>query len=235
MNIKGQEIKSKNTGEKLTIEGVKNGKVLVKIGSGDPISCSLDYLSMSDELKEELIKELNKTLGRNQILTGIAAELDHERTEEELKDAWEIDSLHKGDFLGREAKNIYTMLCHNKNFNWDITKTNNFKMMKGLHASDATLEGYSVWFLAHSSYNGSIAKSEKVYNRVEENGNIIEVWNDDIEIKTTPSMENRIVFIKNKFGQYIFWGIVKSDEVDLEKRESIHKYVSDCYMPKVID
>lgn len=230
MEIIGQEVRSKVTGIKCEIAGLEKDKVLVNVGSGKPIPMPLDMLLMSDELREELVKRINaQSTKKRQILTGIAGEIDFRRAPEDVKNPKTITELHKGDCLGTRSGDIYWDLVENENFKWNPEVGGNFGRQKRLYSKDATPEGYSVWMLAHSSYNDSIAKSERVFNRIEENKDIVECWSENHPMPDYVMGEKRVIFVKNACGQYIFWGIVETSEVRSEAKEAVHKYISDTY------
>ena len=230
MEIIGQKVNSKATGIEVTFTGIEKNKVLVDVGSGKPISVPLDALSMPDDLKNEIQNKFNYKAGKNQkVLTGIAGIIDVRRAPQDIRDPKTIKELSKGDCLGTRSGDIYWDLVDNENFKWNPKVGYNFGRQRSLYSKDATPEGYSVWMLAHSSYNGSIAKSEKVFNKIEDNGDIVEVWNENATIPDLTLGEKRVVFVKNACGQYIFWGIVETAEVSIEKREVVHKYICEEY------
>ncbi|MDO5440372.1 MAG: hypothetical protein Q4F12_02410 [Erysipelotrichaceae bacterium] len=228
MEIIGQEVRSKATGVKCEIEGIEKGKVLVNVGSGKPVPMPLDMLLMPDELREEVQKALNPK-GSKKMLTGIAGIIDVRRAPEDIKNPKTVTNLTKGDCLGTRSGDIYWDIVDNENFKWNPEVGGNFGRQKRLYSKNATPEGYSVWMLAHSSYNGSIAKSEKVFNKIEDNGDIVEMWSDDAIVPDYVLGEKRVVFVKNACDQYIFWGIVETTEIRSDAREVLHKYISDTY------
>lgn len=231
MEIIGQKVKSKATGIEVTIEGLEKNKVIVDLGSGKPIPVPLDALSMSDDLRNEILNKFSYKASKTQkVLTGIAGIIDVRRAPEDIKDPKTITQLSKGDCLGTRSGDIYWAFVDNENFKWNPKVGGSFGRQKRLYAKDATPEGYSVWMLAHSSYNGSIAKSEKVFNNIEDNGDIVEIWNENTEVPDYVLGEKRVVLVKNACGQYIFWGIVETSEVRIEKREAHHKYISSEYI-----
>ena len=228
MEIIGQEVRSKATGIKVEITGIEKGKVLISTGSGKPVATSLDTLLMDDDLRDEIQRQIINKKGKKS-LTGLAGIIDVRRAPEDIKNPKTVTELHKGDCLGTRSGDIYWDLVENENFKWNPEVGGNFGRQKRLYAKNATSEGYSVWMLAHSSYNGSIAKSEKVFNKIEDNGDIVEIWNNNAKVPDNVLGEKRVVLIKNACGQYIFWGIVETTEIRSDAREVVHKYIDSTY------
>lgn len=146
----------------------------------------------------------------------------------------EVNELKKGFSYGTNALEIYDALC--QNFNWDTSKRNYFAKMKSLGEKACTPEGYTVWFMAYSSYTMTKKKKSNgiVNNLIIGSNDIEEICDLDAKRKPTDYIgEIRIVFVKNNFGQYEFWGVLRTTEVECEipPYRVYGKYISDTYSP----
>lgn len=148
---------------------------------------------------------------------------------------------------GNNAKEAYLKCCDR--FGWGKRYAYDFGIKKSLYATNATREGYSVWFLANSNWTGTnngIWQNEIFLERQE----ILESWakkrTDLFGDKST-----RVVFAKRDIG-YVFIGVYefldvikdvwKSDLRDQdgaiiahegdEKYIKIYRRKSDCYEPQ---
>lgn len=146
--------------------------------------------------------------------------------------------LKKGISYGVNAQKIYQALCDNKHFNWNQKNASKFAKQQSLYSKNCTNNGYSVWFVAYSSYNLSKNENRGVANNIEENNDIYEEW--DIGAGGPPaedSDEIKIVFVKNKKGQYEFWGVMitKIEDVNKEKEPYYvyNHHISDDFYPDV--
>ena len=124
-----------------------------------------------------------------------------------------IKTKHIGDVLivgvpyDTAAKRIYLQCC--QNFGFDEIKAGNFAMQKTLYASNATIEGYGVWFLAHSNYTNT--KNGNWENEFIDNDKIlIETWDVAYAsgLRFNEELNTRVVFAK-KEKYYEFMGIYK--------------------------
>lgn len=108
---------------------------------------------------------------------------------------------------GTKAYDIYLNRC--KTDGWNIYKRGKFSMMQSLYDSNATKEGYDVWFVAN---NNTMTTAQKVkgnwYNVIHENG-IEECWREKYAagMDIHSDMKNkRVTYIKTKYG-YVLAGI----------------------------
>lgn len=151
-----------------------------------------------------------------------------------------VTSLKKGTSYGESASRIYQSFCENKAFNWNIENKGSFGQQKPLYAQNCTREGYSVWFLAYSSYNLSKNEKRGVTNNIEAGTNNITVELDigskDAPIENTG--EVMVTFVKNRKGQYEFWGVLSTKEGDVNKTVEpytiYNRFVSDTYVPGTV-
>lgn len=127
------------------------------------------------------------------------------------------NGLVGGTIYGTCAYDIYENCCRNLGF--DYLQKGKFASQKGLYAPYATKEKYGVWFLPHSNLTGDATSR---WANVVDGDIIYEVWfeNDDVKDKC-----DRVVFLKQGCGEYVFMGIYT-----LEKVEVINKYVADVYI-----
>ena len=125
------------------------------------------------------------------------------------------NGLEKGKIYGAKALDIYEKCCFYYGF--DYAKSHYFDLQQILFATNVTKEGYCAWFLPNSDLLGNTNKS----------GTWVNVYRDDIiyELWRVPDDEvlgDRITFIKQKDGSYVFVGIYR-----LEKLEEINDYIDD--------
>ena len=140
--------------------------------------------------------------------------------------------LNKG--YGSKAIEVYDDFC--SQFKWDRTQRGSFAPQKPLYAFDATPEGYSVLFLAHSNWTDSQAKCHVIKNTIV--GDLIEeVWGEP-GYDLYHDQNTRIVFAKRKLYQsftYVFLGIYKPIKVRVELENNkkiwvkVFKKISDVY------
>lgn len=229
MSYIGSKVRSSITNVEGIIEGIKKDKILVNFEGNAKIECSLEKLIIPDDVKEEILNELNKN-SKKKIATGVFGELDARRSPEQIKNPKTIKELHKGDCLGTRSGDIYNDLTENDNFKWNPEVAWNFGRQRRLYSKNCTPEGYSVWMLAHSSYNNSVSKSERIVNSIMENGDVIETWNENAEMSEYEIGEIRVVFVKNACGQYIFWGLLKTEDIIKDTKQVLHKFIGGDYI-----
>ena len=111
----------------------------------------------------------------------------------------------------------------------------NFEPRRSLYAKNATEEGYSVWFLAHSNFiceedTNGLWKNEFKKDMLSEE------WFSEAVRKYKEELlcdrSKRVVFAKKASGKYYFMGVY--EPVELEKIENnyyvkIYKKVSNQY------
>ena len=146
-------------------------------------------------------------------------------------------TLIKGYSYGSDAHSIYKSLCANKAFNWDGNNSSRFAKQQSLYSKNCTQEGYAVWFLSYSSYNFSKNEKRGIANNIEEStNNINEEWDLNIDDKPVEdAREIKVTFVKNNKGQYEFWGVLLTNEEDINKTDKpysvYNRFVSDTYIP----
>lgn len=111
-----------------------------------------------------------------------------------------IRNLYKG--YGTRAMDIYENCC--RVFGWDYSKLGQFALKKPLYAYNATPEGYSVIFLAHSNWTDT-----KVRNRINiiQEKTLEERWREIDDDAFYTDTYTRVVFAKDKYGEYVFLGV----------------------------
>jgi len=120
--------------------------------------------------------------------------------------------------LGTAAQRIYDNCCDS--LNWDETKRGRFGPQQKLYSVDATPEGYSVWFIAHSNWTDTGCKNWQ--NVISGDCNIIrETWKEEYPKGVTggglrDDMTTRVTFAKRK-GGYVFLGVYKTSR-DIEEK-----------------
>lgn len=192
----------------LAIEFERNGIVLKNYGNGEERCFAFDAdkteISDYESIAENIIKEI--------------AEYGNSK-KEEAKMATELKQ-GVGTFGGK-AREAYDRFCIE--FNWDPSKGSAFAQQQRLYSTDATEEGYSVWFLAHSNLNddseGGIwkntiyRKKSIYYNTIEER------WDEKWENSKTgeglhTDQTTRVTFVKLSNGKYTFLGVFKFDKIE---------------------
>ena len=179
-----------------------------------------------------------KRIVGNKVLYGLT---DKGNRRAQFADPAKTKYLEKDISYGTNAQDIYISLCNNPAFSWDISKKNSFSIMSHLYSQDCTLdyEKCSVWFVSYSSFNESINETRDIVNNIEDtndykNWGISEVWGENA---AGPPVEKEgeinITFVKNKSGQYIFWGVLRVKELENQNKpyHVFKEFVSDTYFP----
>ncbi len=107
--------------------------------------------------------------------------------------------LIKGQVYGTAAKDIYDAGCDA--FAWNSYESKYFGWQTPNYSENATKEGYSVWFLAHSNWTESNASDVK--NKIFET--YMEQWWTESDHPRSTSRK-RLIFAK-KDNRYIFLGV----------------------------
>ena len=143
--------------------------------------------------------------------------------------------LEHGTSYGETAYKIYQALCKNSSFNWKLENKGKFSQQQHLYAENCTQEGYVVWFLAYSTYAGTKSESRGITNNIESGtNNVLEEWDNDRDDAPTERLGDvNITFIKNKHGQYEFWGVMKVVKVNNTAKPFtiLKEFISDKYVP----
>ena len=122
------------------------------------------------------------------------------------------------------AEEVYNMCCTKYGFDRSFAWL--FGKRQELYAMDATKEGYSVWFLAHSNWTDT--KGGKWSNEIKDGTNhIIEYW-DKIDDRFNNDKRTRLVFAK-KQNQYLFLGIYKFVKNDWKTKTKEYEQISTSY------
>ena len=117
------------------------------------------------------------------------------------------NQLKRGFNYGTVAEKVYENCCDK--FDWRLGEKGKFGKQKKLYSDIATLEGYSVWFLAHNNYmdeslDEAIA-ARNVYNKVSET--YMEQWWGTSN-HPRAGERKRVIFAKQN-GCYVFLGIYR--------------------------
>ena len=130
-------------------------------------------------------------------------------------------NLYKG--LGTRAYDIYLEYC--KKFGWKTSLCGHFAPQKSLYGPKATLEGYSVIFLAHNTWMKS--KTPNRLNVIMED-RIEERW----EVLDNPDffsdVYTRVVFAKNQKceNNYVFLGVYAyKGESEVTLKNGLKQYI----------
>lgn len=138
-----------------------------------------------------------------------------------------ITKLIAGNSYGTKAKDIYLNCCNS--FGWDKSKANEFGMMKPLYARGAADRGTkAVWFICKNNWyndllipvnsNGKIIYKHRNY--IYDNLQCIEEYQQDSKLYPSDyPLQDRIVFVKNKSGQYVFLGVYRAKEPNSDRHD----------------
>lgn len=132
-----------------------------------------------------------------------------------------ITKLVAGNSYGTKAKDIYLQCC--QRFGWDARLANEFGMMQPLYGHRAADNGTKdVWFICHSNCKGDILVTDgngvqhhRNYVHTDSSGRVltIEEYQQDAPFDSLAyPLRDRITFVKNKRGQYIFVGTYRAKE-----------------------
>lgn len=198
-----------NTGQKYIVvdQDTNNGYFYLQIGDEKKrysySFCFLNGLFKAEdnEIQTQIMQELNKPIQKPK-----------------------ADGLLFMHSYGTTAENIYNMCCKKYGFDNDYIWL--FGRRQELYAMDATKEGYSVWFLAHSNWTES--KGGKWSNEIKYGAkHITEYW-DNIDDRFNNDKRTRLVFAK-KQNQYLFLGIYKFVKNDWKTRTKEYEQISTSY------
>ncbi len=120
----------------------------------------------------------------------------------------DFSCLQAGNIYGTKAYDIYMQCC--KNLGFFTYQKGKFQLQQILYAVPATPKGYAVWMLPHNNLTGTAKSWANIIN----DDKIYEVWrmNDDGE------SSNRLAFIKQANGEYVFMGIYTLEKKDVINR-----------------
>ena len=234
MNFKnyiGEKVIAKD-GREGTIVGVEESNVLIKFQEADPkpfgtIAFENGFLSfekkeiqeeVEDEkqqaeqrevdrkAKQEAAIERNKNnhkieVGQRVRRNGKSAKINYEDL------YYEGMELIQGQVYGTNSKVIYENIC--KYLPRDKSLINNFGWHTSMYAQNATQEGYAVWLIGYS--NITDASKEKKVNIISPDRKTITTYLDN-ENTSSYANELRVVFVKEKSGLFVFYGIYKCIE-----------------------
>ncbi len=130
-------------------------------------------------------------------------------------------SWHSGRSCGKKALEIYDKCC--ELFGWKRSLRGEFGPQRRLWAGKATPENYDVWFVSRSNING--ANNDSWNNTVDNARGTITV---DWHIPFEGVAGTRVTFVKNREGQYVFYGVY-SCTLDYSARREICTRISDRY------
>lgn len=136
------------------------------------------------------------------------------------------NQLKSMNVYGTKAQDIYDECC--KQLGFKSYYRGLFGMLQELYALNATKEGYSVWFLAHSNWTAT--SNGKWSNEIHDGIKYIdEFWDDTTIGRFKEDAEIRVTFAKKKNNKYVFLGIYKCLFIDDVKRVKRYEIISDKY------
>ena len=140
-----------------------------------------------------------------------------------------LDFKDYEDF-GYSARDAYRSV--GRRYHWDMSLAESFGPQRLLYAKDATLEGFSVWFLAHSNFN---EEDNGIWRNSFDGDYIREEWlNQNMLHHNKMILDHtvRVVFAKKKSGKYYFMGVYVLDNFEKNddgNRVKIYRRISTVY------
>lgn len=125
-----------------------------------------------------------------------------------LDHSYNFSSLQAGNIYGTNAYEIYVQCCRNLGF--FTYQKGKFGPQQILYAVPATPEGYAVWMLPHNNLTGDATSWANIIN----DDKIYEVWRIDDDGESS----DRVTFIKQANGEYVFMGIYTLEKKDVINR-----------------
>ena len=250
MNLKGLTVIHKTEGKgTITDFYEKSNRFNVKYDSGtekpyqypDPFRYGVlkfEDPDMNAQVEKD-IKVLDKKLTsfkkNGETVTGLK---DTKTVPAKYEDPLTADELKHGISYGTTASSIYDALCKNVLFNWNKANRRVFTAMNVLYSYNCTEEGYAVWFIPYSSYTMNKQPDKEIVNNIIDGSNDIEeLFDKERALSIRKNNEDLggivLAFVKNKFGQYEFWGVMKKTEISLDKPpyRIYNKLISKTYRP----
>ena len=133
----------------------------------------------------------------------------------------------RNGIYGRSAFTIYSECCEKFGFNRELEHY--FSIRTSLFSLNATTEGYCVWFICHS--NLTRTKRRGIQNTI--SGDYITMkWEEFINVINIDNIwinQIRVVFHKDRLGNYYFTGVFKCVELDFNQRFAKFIKISDEY------
>ena len=144
--------------------------------------------------------------------------------------------LVSGRAYGRKAQEIYNLCCDL--FGWDKRLSGKFAPQKPLYGHKAADNGTKdVWFICKCNWyndllittieNGKVV--EKHRNYIYPDLSHIEEYQINVQNTNDYPLQDRITFVKNKQGQYIFVGVYRSKEPTSRRCDRTFYRISDNY------
>lgn len=116
---------------------------------------------------------------------------------------------------GTNAQKIYYIGCVHFAFNYK--KIDSFAMRKLLFDTECSPEGYSVWIIPHSDLNGETNENKSWANFIDiKNGRITQYTIGEDYWSNEDTTDKRIVFVKQKDGEYVFIGVYQRQDEMME-------------------
>lgn len=196
---------------------------------------STDDRELNDQIEHDLTVSKSNVATYNFNNKQFYGQYDDKQSPAPFIDPLTATSLVKGFSYGETAYKIYQALCKNEVFGWAAEHKGKFSQQQHLYAQHATKEGFAVWFVAYSSYTGAKSKTRGITNNLELNTNNIEEEWDYTTTDQPVDEENEITitFVKNRHGQYEFWGVMRKTEINRTQLpyRVYSEFVSDNYVP----
>lgn len=138
------------------------------------------------------------------------------------------DGLIPRKIYGNNEKDIYQEGI--KIFNWNKSKLKSFCKDEVLYDTNCTPEGYSVWFLSNSYYLDGKSSPSPCGVISNDFSRILEWWDKkDFNLYNFFNFDNRLTFIKQKDGQYIYLGIYKVKDLDTKNGRRVFYRIGTNY------
>lgn len=113
-------------------------------------------------------------------------------------------------------------------FGWNRNNSFEFDGSHQWYASKTTLEGYDVWVLFHNNWTGT--RTPHWINELSEDEETIveRCFNPDFRF-WAETYELRLVFARNKAGEFLFLGLYKVESIDNGKKIKTYRRISREY------
>jgi len=138
------------------------------------------------------------------------------------------NGLKLNDIVGPNVLDAY-ITCVNK-YAFKRTLSDKFGWKKMCLALNATKEGYGVQMLPYSNWTELKHDTGFWNNYIHGSGDTIEeTWDYIFNQKLFNDKVRRLIFAKNKYGNYIFLGLYKCTKIDYKNKTRIYERILEQY------
>lgn len=229
------EVKDHDNHLHVIVEGKEklfNYETAFKSGGLVAVDQKIQKAIMEDIAKSEKLKieQKNSSVYEEKLHRVDSTKFTKEKNNSSNRDSSKVIPIGKQlislKLYGTKAQDIYDECCIVLGFN--ALDRGKFGAQQLLHATNATKEGYSVWFIAHSNWTETDNDKwrNEIFNGIK---NIDEKWNNPKLNRYGEESEMRLTFAKRKNQGYFFLGIYKCLFINNEKQIKRYEIISDKY------